>query len=146
MMVLHTKEEDMPSSLTRRIIEAGLTEAETVEGVNAKYRARGFVGDLARLDSDGHIYLRFTDKRSGILVEEWIEDHRTESQLVEAAPQQHAAEAMATDRQIGFIKKLIARGAHQEGGFVGGITSTMDFTELTRAQASSMIDSMLHTY
>lgn len=136
----------MTSYLTSKITKTGLTEAEVVEGVNAKYRASGYCGTLAYLDADGHIVVRFTDKRSGALVEEWIEDHSTESQLVEAAPQRHTDAAMATDRQISYIKKLIARGAHQEGGYLGGISSTMDFTKLTRAQASSMIDSMLHTY
>lgn len=61
------------------------------------------------------------------------------------APAAQSDQPMATERQIAFIRSLIDRGAHRQGGFVT-VRATDDLSTLTRSQASAMIDSLTGRY
>lgn len=56
------------------------------------------------------------------------------------------APALATERQVDYIMTLIARGAHEEGGFLSGPTTRQDVATLTRREASTYIDSLTGRY
>lgn len=134
----------------QQIADAGLTAAEVVEGINALYRQRGQRLAQLELTDDGRISLpwyntKLTNRDEQTIVV-WIDDHRKITPAMVRSNDQVYAEPMATEKQLAYIASLIRRGAHEGGGFVGGITENMDLTKLTRRQASDMIRSMTGNY
>lgn len=57
-----------------------------------------------------------------------------------------ASETPATARQVAFIMRLIARGAHHEGGFYIGPTTREGVEQMTKGAASAYITSLLGEY
>ena len=54
---------------------------------------------------------------------------------------------LATEKQVSYIMALIARGAHEEGGFISGGPTTYDeVRKMTRRDASMYIDSLTSNY
>lgn len=53
---------------------------------------------------------------------------------------------LATPRQIAFIQKLLGEGRHLEGGFYAGPTSMEGLVKMSKADASTYIDSLLGKY
>lgn len=64
---------------------------------------------------------------------------------VEAAQAAVRDEVLATPKQIAYIARLIRAGAHEEGGFMV-VRPDINFSTLTRREASRMIDSMTGRY
>jgi len=52
----------------------------------------------------------------------------------------------ATPRQVDYILSLIARGAHEEGGYYDGPTTRTGIQQMTKASASAYIDSLTSRY
>lgn len=52
----------------------------------------------------------------------------------------------ATPKQVDYILRLIADGAHEEGGYFSGPTTRREIAAMTRRDASTYIDSLTGNY
>lgn len=128
----------------QEIAEAGITVTEAVAGITAAWNAAGFRGTLV-YDAAG--VLAATSGRLSRRDEALI-DRYFASLPKAVAPSAIAAteaEPMATERQVSYIRSLIRRGAHLEGGYIT-VTADTDPSKLTRRMASAMIDSLTIRY
>ena len=79
--------------------------------------------------------------RANALDDRLVADAKAGLQL-KSAPRAAAEEKLATPAQVNFIMALIAKGAHEEGGYIDGPVTRSGVAAMGSRAASAYIDSL----